>query len=131
MSLISKKEALLRIVMYNIVLLTMLVGCATVGSIDKSYQAIEYSDGINKKEAIIIAKQHILGTEYKHQYRIINPGIKDKKEYWEVAFLPKNSIVRLPWVFFTKFNDDCYLVYVKKSSGEIAWDGIWGSKTKE
>lgn len=107
------------------------MGCATVGSIKKSYEVIDYSDGINPKEAIIIAKQHIIGTEYTQQYRIINPRIKEKKEYWEVTFLPKNSILTFPWVFFNKFIDKSYRVYVKKSTGEIAWDGRWGTQVKK
>lgn len=130
--------------MYRLYLLIIsfgfFLGCATVPSIERNRRAIDFSDGINRQEAKIIAKSKIIQTHLKDDYRIIGPRIYDAAEFtdeikgketfsflinrelynddelrysdsWYVIFRPK---------FLSLFSVS-YLVVIDKDSGEIQY----------
>ncbi len=114
-----------------------LSGCATVSSISRNYKNIDLSDGISRQEAKVIAQKQIIQTDFKKDYRIINPSIyhaeeftddlkerflRDKAIYdsgqlrypnsWHIIFHPK-------WLsLFSLY----YLVVVDKDSGEVQYE---------
>ena len=96
-------------------LIHLLSGCATTNSIKVNYEKINYSDGINKEEAVLIAKNHLLSTKYKYDYQIISPLVLNNKstrqypDFWCIRFHPK-KLHLMPYY---------YLVMINKKTGEI------------
>ena len=91
-------------------------GCATANSINKGYGKIKYKDGVNKKEALLIAKKCLIESPVKGKYRIINPSILNNGDtyphpnHWFISFNNKP---------FTP--DSMFLVVVDKRNGEIVY----------
>ena len=97
-----------------------LAGCATISSVDKNYQKINWQDGISRNEAFLIAKKHLIAQKEKPDYQVIAPFVRtDQKakaqpNVWFVAFHPR----KVPLLF--KY----YLVVVDKKTGEILEHGV-------
>jgi hypothetical protein len=113
-------------------------GCATVSSVEKSYNDIDFSSSITRREARIIAQKNIIQTNFKSSYTVVDPKIYDASEFdvaekrkelfqytkelyadgklrysgsWYVVFHPK------PLSLFSVY----YLVVVDKSSGQVQY----------
>ena len=73
----------------------VLAGCATVGSIERNYALVDYSDGIDKKEAVAIAKQHMVNSQYSQRFQTIGPRIEDMpaQNAWLVRFHGKKTSI--------------------------------------
>ena len=104
----------------SILIIISCLGCATAGSISKSYNAINWDDGINISEAKVIAKHTVLTRliGVAPFIRTIGPRIIDDKDtkkfpdYWFVEFselIP--SEIRFK-----------YLVVIDKKSGVVKLD---------
>ncbi len=94
---------------------TMLASCATINSMENNYEKIDYSDGVNKTEAVLIAKNHIMKTKYVKDYQIVSPVILNNEQtkkfsnIWFVRFHPKKITLLTHY----------YLVMISKETGEI------------
>ena len=53
-----------------IFLTSVLSGCSTLGSVEKSYNKISFSDGIDENEAKIIAQREYLKNSKNDSYKI-------------------------------------------------------------
>jgi hypothetical protein len=98
----------------------LVAGCATIGGVNKQYERIEYSDGVNKKEAVAIALKHLISTEHKNNYLLSGRKIKKEEDTWGVAFLfdPKSSFNK---TYFQTY----YRVYIDIASGQVIDYGIY------
>jgi hypothetical protein len=73
----------------------MVIGCASAGSIRTKYDLIDYSHGIERKEAILIAKNHMLDSKYRQRYRITAPKVEDlvDRDAWLIRFYGKKTSI--------------------------------------
>ncbi|MBN3040097.1 MAG: hypothetical protein JW867_03140 [Candidatus Omnitrophica bacterium] len=97
-----------------VLVLIFLTGCSTVAGITHRFEKIDYSDGINEVEAVIIAQHHLISSEHKDHYVSSFPEIIEKDDYWVVAFT-----FRLTSSFSRNYARTWYSVYVDKKSGEV------------
>ena len=106
----------------------ILAGCATVSSVRYFYEKIDYSDGVSKDEAKLIAKKHLIDSVYKYDYRVINPEIRTwyEKDAWIVRFPPKKVQLLIPEGLFEAVMPNAYLVAVDKRTGAVIKGGRWG-----
>ena len=101
-------------------LLVFLSACATSNSINKKYSTINYEDGIDKNEAIVIAQKQLLSSGYKKNYLIATYKVQKNDNNWGIAFifdpvtLPKSPHFQT-W----------YRVYIDNISGEIIDQGVY------
>jgi len=88
-------------------------GCASIGSIKTNYASINYTDGIDQKEAVLIAKEHLINTDYRYCYRVIGPQIEDRANegMWLVRFYGKKTSIS-EW-----YMPSVYEVSVDKKTG--------------
>lgn len=106
--------------LFLILLLILLQGCATARSITASHYRIDFSDGVDRLEGILIAKMQLIYTDYKYFFRIIFPALLINKEtkkypdYWFVSFYPKHSLTRLYR----------YLAVVDKKTGSVRFSDM-------
>lgn len=117
-------------------------GCATISSIERNYRNIDLSNGINSEEAKIIAKNQIIQTNFKDDYRIIAPKVYDTSEFDNEAIIEESFIVDImsdstlysngkfrysdSWhvVFrpkFLNFLSTYYLFVIDKNSGQVQY----------
>ncbi len=102
-----------------IILLIILNGCATVNSVKTNYALIDYSDGIDKKEAVLIAKEHLINTKYRHRYQVIGPKVENLplEGAWLVRFRGKKTSISefyMPSIYEVKIDKrtgECRLEY--------------------
>ncbi|MDP2654477.1 MAG: hypothetical protein Q8Q08_10670 [Candidatus Omnitrophota bacterium] len=110
-----------------------LLGCATIGSIEKNYAKINYSDGIKEEEAILIAKHNLINSDSKNSFRVITPRLencqcvlkKDGRERklgaWLVIFRSKPSLLFAS--DFLGLGDSEMRYFIDKNSGKIIASG--------
>ena len=92
------------------ILSVLLMGCASMTSIEKNYSILDTSDGVNMKEAVVIAQKYCLDkVECNGDVRLSTPRISDQSNEWAVEFWSKNVLAL----------DHAYVVVVDKKSGEI------------
>jgi hypothetical protein len=75
------------------------------------YQNINLKDGINYREAVILAQRTLLNSKYSNDYLVSKPivGFDEKYNLWGVSFEYKKSGY-----------DGCgYSVMINKTTGEI------------
>jgi len=115
--LYRNKLKTLSLICTGLILCFISSGCATIKSIEKNYKKIDYSDGINKSEAKLIAKKSLIDSPYRNFYRVIRPRILDNDEtlqhprYWFLKFRRKSS----------KLNKSNYFVVIEKKTGEVIY----------
>ena len=97
----------------------LLSGCATIGGINKSYESVNYSDGIDGKEAKVIAQKKLLLEHFSHNYMISTPDIKKMDKYWSVAFLFEPTTLPSSEYFQT-----FYRVSIDCKTGDVLDSGI-------
>ena len=106
---------------YLLVLMLLVSGCATIGSIERNYALIDNSDGIGREEAILIAKRGLIDSDpdpsLKYKYRISAPLTDYDQETgaWNVCFVPKYMIGNIDLSHLNAV----YCFDVDKASGEI------------
>ena len=100
-------------------------GCATTGSIERNYALIDYSDGIDREEAILIAKKGLISQDpnpnLKYQYRITGPLVDydEEENVWTVCFVPKYMVGAVDLSHL----DALYCFDIDRASGEIVSRG--------
>jgi len=87
---------------------------------ENSQEKIDLSDGVNKEEAIILAKNYLMQKGLEKNVVMLKPKVKESrlvKECWAVYFPPSPKMKeRMPFNF---------VVDVDKNTGEIkltGWD---------
>ena len=88
--------------------------------IKEKYKNIDLSDGVSKKEAIIIAQNYLIGEELNNICDITTGEVigdmYNNPEYWHVSFSTTHKVKLeqgLKWVS----------VYVNKGTGEVKYGG--------
>lgn len=83
-------------------------------------EQVDLSDGVNKEEAVILAKNYIMQKGLEKNMIVLKPKVKENslvKECWAVYFSPSSQMRgRIPFNF---------VVDVDKNTGEIklaGWD---------
>jgi hypothetical protein len=101
-----------------IILLIILSGCATVDSVKTNYDLIDYSDGVDKKEAVVIAKEHIINTKYRHRYQVMGPKVENlqDEDAWLVRFYGKKTSIS------EFYMPSIYEVKIDKKTGECRFE---------
>ena len=84
-------------------------GCATVETLDRFYDEINWKDGINRNEAAVIAKKWLLESKYEGDFQIIAPVSTGYDNYWQVTFLYKSL----------DYYEQVLDVYVDTLTGEV------------
>lgn len=84
-----------------------LAGCVTLNSVKKDLGEVNYSDGINQKEAIAIARMAMINSKLNNDYQLWACTINDFGDYWKVGFLS---------LYFNKH--ECILI-IEKNTGDI------------
>src|SRR3989338_2418583 len=102
-------------IIYLCLIVMMFSGCSTTKMVNRSFNKIDYSDGISDREAKIIAKKKLIDTGSKGQYVVINPDLLEtpdtyafKADYWFVSFKNKPLLMK----------DSTFLVVVNKETGQ-------------
>lgn len=92
-----------------------LCGCSTVNAVDKEYGQVNFSDGIDSHEAVVIAQKKFLESRYAKEYEARSAAIlrdffvRDYPGYWFVSLDSKNFNLTF-WR---------YLVVIHKATGRI------------
>lgn len=90
-------------------------GCAGLSAIEKGYAGIDYSDGIDSREAVYVAQKNLMSVPEKKDYKLSpvhmprNRIVGEYPDYWFLEFYPK-AIERNFWR---------YLVVVDKRTGKV------------
>ena len=116
----------------------VMAGCASTEAIYKNYnQLVNFKDGVDSKEAKIMAQRIIVATDEKRDYRITAPDIKTSPaalkypEYWFVVFghnwLAPISTDAMAGTY-TQLRETQFLVVINKSDGNIKFAGLWYPK---
>jgi len=97
-----------------LILLNIISGCITADSIGRNMEKLDYSNGISKEEAIIIAQNYCLGdAACRDKCRISAPKVFENEKWypgqWVVYFWSK-EISTL---------DHHYEVCIDKRTGEV------------
>ena len=98
------------------ILVVMISDCYipySANSIKSRYARIDYSDGISKKEAVIIAQNICLEDEgCRKNYCVSCPRVYGDCREWIVIFYPKR--ITLPWITCAAYID-------KKTGKFLRW----------
>ncbi|MDH4163634.1 MAG: hypothetical protein OEW15_13235 [Nitrospirota bacterium] len=71
------------------------IGCATTlpvvnkEEINKQMTLVNVSDGVNRDEALILARNYMVNTGYDYDWNVNKPKtIEDAGDYWAITFPP-------------------------------------------
>lgn len=115
-----------------------LMGCSSTKAVYENYNnLVNLKDGVNQRDAKIIAQRVIVATPEERNYRITAPDIKTDKEalkyanYWFVVFghnwLSPISTDPLAKTY-TELKETNFLVVIDKKNGSIKFAGLWYPK---
>lgn len=86
----------------------LLTGCVTLSSVKSELKKVDDSDGINKKEAIAIAKMSMINSKLDDDYHLWTANAYDNgRGYWRIVFSS---------LYFNRH--ECVLI-IEKSAGDI------------
>lgn len=102
------------------ILLSILMGCTTIGSVQRRYLSINYRDGVNLTEAFVIAQNKLIEERKTKIYKL--NGFRTYYDKNTVKY-PGYWFVHSPAKYFSDKWLMFYLVIIDKSSGEIVW--VW------
>ena len=90
---------------------------ASKEDIMKAYLAgVNKTDGIDKKEAILLAQSQIIFLGYEHDYNYAKIEVlKEDKSEWVFKFYPIGKTLK------DSINKPNFLVSVRKKDGEVTW----------
>ena len=121
------------------ILLTMgLASCASREDIMQNYEErLDYSDGVDIKEAKIIAQRKIISVQEKRNYKITAPGIianaaaQKYEDYWFTVF-GHNWLSPISTdegaKTYSELKEAQYLVVISKKNGQIVFAGEYFPK---
>ncbi len=117
--------------------LIVLAGCASTEAIYKNYDTVNFKDGIDQREAKIIAQRIIIATDEQRNYRVSVPDIRTDLEaikypdFWFVVFghnwlspISTNPMAET----YTELRETQFLVVLDKDNGNIKFAGLWYPK---
>ena len=88
-----------------------LSGCVTAASVKKELDAVDYSDGANQREALIIARMAMINSKLHGDYQLWAATIHDNGAgYWRVVFMS---------LYFDRH--ECVLIIEKKGGDILAF----------
>ena len=116
-------------------------GCASVKTVDQDYKHhVNLTDGVDFKEAKIIAQKKLLSTEDKDTFCLSLPEIKTGHlvsaypRYWFVTFGPnwlepmsKEALTES----YHELKEKVFIVVIDKNSGDIFFAGTWYPKRED
>ena len=116
----------------------LLAGCTSTDAIYKNYNKLEhFENGVNAKQAKIMAQRMLINTEERDSYRISYPDIKTGPlvykypGYWFVVFghnwlepMSKNPLAGT----YRELMETEYLVVINKKTGHMPFFGEWYPK---
>lgn len=91
----------------------------TKRQIMQAYQAqVSKFDGIDFREAKLVAQSEVIFRGYDDQYRVTQPQVKDDRErdVWRVKFFPINRTM------YDALHKPNVLVSIEKKDGSIYWE---------
>ncbi len=110
----------MRRVIYIALVSLFVVGCSSIVSFKKKYsEEIDFSNGINATEAVLIAKKQLISTDVRRKYILKSAKVlygyyeRRYKQYWFVRF-DARSFDESFW---------SYLVVIDKATGDIRFAG--------
>ncbi len=123
---------------WMIIAAVSLSACATREDIMQNYEErVIYTDGVDFKEAKIIAQRKIISVDEKRNYKITAPGILNTdasrayEDYWFVVF-GRNWLSPISTdenaKTYTQLKEAQYLVVIDKSDGQIVFSGEYFPK---
>jgi hypothetical protein len=118
--------------------LFIIAGCASTDAIYKNYDTlVNVKDGVNEREAKIIAQKIIISTDEQRNYRVTAPDIKTDYEtskysdYWFVVFghnwfspISTDPLAKT----YTELKEAQFIVVINKQDGDIKFTGLWYPK---
>ena len=99
----------------SLVVQSSILGCTTIGGVNKAFEAVNFSDGINQAEAQVIAQEKLVAYKDRRNYVVKSPEVIDNAivrqypEYWFVSF-EANKFDLSFWN---------YLVVINKETGAV------------
>lgn len=116
----------------------MMTSCASREDIMQNYEErVNYTDGINLKEAKIIAQRKIISVQEKRYYKITAPGVINNDaslkydDYWFIIF-GRNWLSPISTEegakTYTELKEAQYLVVIGKKDGQIVFSGEYYPK---
>jgi len=73
----------------------IVIGCASTfpevnkQEINNQMKLVSVSDGVDRDEAVIIAKNHMVNNGYDYDWNVVNPkAIEDVGDKWAITFSP-------------------------------------------
>ena len=106
---------------YLLLLMFLVSGCATIGSIERNHALVDEADGIDRQEAILIAKNGLISPapnpNLKYNYRVTAPLVDFDQEEgaWNVCFVPKYMVGNIDLSHLNAV----YCFDIDRTSGEI------------
>lgn len=93
----------------NILLICFLLsGCVTLNSVKSELNKIDYSNGVNQKEAIAIARMSMIDSKLHGDYHLWAANAYDNGAgYWRIVFLS------------LYFNRHACVLIIEKDTGDI------------
>ena len=128
----------MRTVVLFVLLAMGLASCASREDIMQNYEErLDYSDGVDMKEAKIIAQRKIISVQEKRNYKITAPGImanaaaQKYEDYWFVVF-GHNWLSPISTEegakTYSELKEAQYLVVMSKKNGQIVFAGEYFPK---
>ena len=131
----------MRIFALVIFLAVGLSACASREDIMQNFEEkLDYTDGVDIKEARIIAQRKIISVQEKRNYKITAPGVlnipaaEKYEDYWFVVFGHNwlSPISTDPGAkTYTELKEAQYLVVINKRNGQIVFAGEYFPKRSQ
>ena len=110
----------IKIVNILLICFVSLTGCVTLNSVKRDLQDINYSDGINQKEAIAIARMSMINSKLHGHYQLWACNVYDFLGYWKVVFLSLYLDTHASVLVITKTDGDLLAFFEAQTEEEAA-----------
>jgi len=84
-----------------------LPGCVTLTSVKEDLRKVDYSDGVDEKEAVAIARMSMINSRLHGDYQLWACNVYHFVGYWKVVFLSLH------------FNKHACVLVIEKNTGDI------------
>ena len=115
---------MMRQFVYGTIAVMFLAGCVTIGSVEKDLSKIDYNDGVNAKEAVVIAQKNLISGEARGDFLLSVVTVESQDTSWQIIFAPKN---------LNMFNDrrsSRYIVEVDRANGAVLKAAVVDNSTR-
>ena len=132
------RRGVMKKMMFMLLLVIGLVSCASREEIIRNYEEqVDYTNGVDAREAKLIAKHKIIGVQEQRNYKLTAPSILESgytqkyPDYWFVVFgqnllspISTDSSAKT----YSELLDAQYMVVINKRTGEIPFYGEYFPK---